>query len=94
MNDDPEINELIFLVNLMKSKANGTASDLQVGDLVRTRITDGFRKGTDPRYSGHIHTVMKINGNKCLHVECLLIPVRRRSKTTFKKHVFVRVYLY
>jgi hypothetical protein len=83
MNDDPEINELIFLVNLLKSKENGTASDLQVGDLVRTRITEGFRKGTDPRYSGHIHTVMKINGNniildndkKYIRINLLKVPI-------------------
>ena len=83
MNDDPEINELIFLVNLLKSKENGTASDLEVGDLVRTRITEGFRKGTDPRYSGHIHTVMKINGNniildnekKYIRINLLKVPI-------------------
>ena len=83
MNDDTETNELIFLVNLLKSKENGTASDLKVGDLVRTRITDGFRKGTDPRYSGHIHTVLKINGNniildnekKYIRINLLKVPI-------------------
>ena len=83
MNDDPEINELIFLVNLMKSKENGTSSDLAIGDLVRTRITEGFRKGTDPRYSGHIHTVIMINGNniildnnkKYIRINLLKVPI-------------------
>ena len=83
MNDEPELNELVFLINLMKSKENGTASDLAVGDLVRTRITEGFRKGTDPRYSGHIHTVLMINGNniildngkKYIRINLLKVPV-------------------
>ena len=66
MSDEPNINQYLFLVNLMKSQQNKTASDLSIGDKVRLRIGNQFQKGTDPRYSGKIHTVKEIYGNNIL----------------------------
>jgi hypothetical protein len=89
MNDDKDINELLFLINLLKSQKNNTGSDLSIGDLVRTRITDGFRKGTDPRYSGEVFEVKEINGKniildndkKYVRINLLKVPAGTVSDT-------------
>ena len=66
MTDDTKINQYLFLVNLMKSQRNGAASDLAIGDKVRIRIGNAFTKGTDPRYSGKVHTVKEVYGSNVL----------------------------
>ena len=65
-NDDALINEYIVLVNMFKSEMNGTATDLKIGDSVRIKISDGFLKGTDPRYGGKVHTVKEIYGKNMI----------------------------
>ena len=66
MNNDPQINQYIFLLNLYKSQQNSTSSDLVIGDSVRLKLSDGFAKGTDPRYSGKVHKVKEIYGKNIM----------------------------
>ena len=86
-NDDSLINELILVANLFKSEANGTATDLKVGDSVRIKISDGFIKGTDPRYGGKVHIVKEIygknmildNDKKYIRAQLLQVPANSVS---------------
>jgi len=66
INNDPKINQYLYLVNLMKAQQNNNASDLVIGDKVRIRIGNQFSKGTDPRYSGKIYSIKEIYGNNVL----------------------------
>ena len=66
MSNDPKINQYVYLVNSMKAQQNGNASDLVIGDKVRIRIGNQFSKGTDPRYSGKVHSIKEIYGNNIL----------------------------
>ena len=66
MSDNTELNQYLFQVNLIKSQQNSSASDLTIGDKVRIRIGDQFSKGTDPRFSGKVHSVKEIYGNNIL----------------------------
>ena len=82
MKNDKDINDFVMMINLMKSQQNATTSDLKVGDSVRLRITDGFRKGTDPRYGGTVHKINVIygrniildNGKKYIRANLLKVP--------------------
>ena len=82
MTNDTEINNLIMILNLAKSQQNATTTDLKVGDSVRIRISDGFRKGTDPRYGGTVHKINVIygrniildNGKKYIRANLLKVP--------------------
>jgi ribosomal protein L21E len=65
-NDDKGITDYIITINTIKSKYNITATDLKIGDSVRIKITDGFQKGTDPRYSGKVHTIKEIYGRNMI----------------------------
>jgi hypothetical protein len=86
-NDDELIHELILVANLFKSEANGTATDLKVGDSVRIKISDGFIKGTDPRYGGKVHVVKEIygknlildNDKKYIRAQLLQVPANSVS---------------
>jgi hypothetical protein len=66
MSDDPELNQYLFQVNLYKAQQIGSSSDLTIGDKVRIRIGNQFSKGTDPRYSGKVHSVKEVYGNNIL----------------------------
>ncbi len=65
-NDDKGITDYIITINTIKSKYNITATDLKIGDSVRIKITDGFQKGTDPRYSGKVHKIKEIYGRNMI----------------------------
>jgi hypothetical protein len=65
-NDDALINEYILLINLYKAEMNDTATDLKIGDSVRIKISDGFQKGTDPRYGAKVHIVKEIYGKNAI----------------------------
>ena len=86
-NDDAVINEYILVVNLFKAEMNGTATDLKIGDSVRIKITDGFIKGTDPRYSGKVYKVKEIysknlildNDKKYIRAQLLQVPANSVS---------------
>ena len=65
-NDDKGITDYIFTINTIKSKNNISATDLKIGDSVRIKITDGFQKGTDPRYSGKVHKIKEIYGRNMI----------------------------
>ena len=65
-NDDPEITQFILYVNILKSKQNASSTDLSIGDSVRIKISNGFLKGTDPRYGGKVHTVKEIYGKNLI----------------------------
>ena len=83
MTNDKEINDYIMIINLTKSQRNATTSDLSVGDSVRLRISDGFRKGTDPRYSGTVHKINVIYGRNIIldngkkYIRANLLKVRK-----------------
>ena len=66
MSDNPELNQYLFQINLSKSQQSGSSSDLTIGDKVRIRIGNQFSKGTDPRYSGKVHSVKEVYGNNIL----------------------------
>ena len=56
--------ESILKLNLEKQQANGTASDLKEGDVVRkTTMKTGIPKGTDRRWSDGMFRVTGTNGN-------------------------------
>ena len=67
---------------------NGTATDLKIGDSVRIKISDGFLKGTDPRYGGKVHTVKEIygrnmildNDKKYIRAQLLQVPANSVSR--------------
>jgi co-chaperonin GroES (HSP10) len=56
----------IVEINNVKRKYNKTVSDLQIGDKVRKQIQNIFTKGTDPRYSDEVYTVVKTSGKKVI----------------------------
>ena len=86
-NDDALINEYILLINLYKAEMNDTATDLKIGDSVRIKISDGFLKGTDPRYSGKVYKVKEIygknlildNDKKYIRAQLLQVPANSVS---------------
>ena len=93
MSEQPEINQYIFIINCIKSDSNAAASDLAIGDLVRIRISDGFRKGTDPRFSDKVHTVIEIYGkniildNKKKYIRANLLKVPAGSLSVEKPNI-------
>ena len=66
MNADPDLNQFIVDVNYYKSQFNTTTTDLKIGDSVRIKISDGFKKGTDPRYGAKVHIVKEIYGKNAI----------------------------
>ena len=66
MNADPDLNQFIVDVNYYKSQFNTTTTDLKIGDSVRIKISDGFQKGTDPRYGAKVHIVKEIYGKNAI----------------------------
>ena len=60
---EPKHAQEIRDINLEKDKENNTVSDLNVGDKVRKDILISdktINKGTDPRYSDKVYTVIKV----------------------------------
>lgn len=51
-------------INKMKVTNKTIKSEFEPMDNVRIKITDGFRKGTEPRYSDKIYTVIEVNGKR------------------------------
>jgi hypothetical protein len=86
-NNDEGITDYIFTINSIKSQYNKTATDLKVGDSVRIKISDGFIKGTDPRYGGKVHIVKEIygknmildNDKKYIRAQLLQVPANSVS---------------
>ena len=68
--DDVDKNDdnlsLVLEINQQKNKSNRTISDLIKGDLVRLRVKGDFRKGTEPKYSSKIYTVITVHGKRVL----------------------------
>jgi ribosomal protein L21E len=64
--EDKDANSFIVMVNSFKSQFNGAATDLKIGDKVRVKLSGDFQKGTDPRYSGKVHTVKEIYGKNII----------------------------
>jgi len=87
MSNDEGITDYIFTINTIKSQYNETATDLKVGDSVRIKISDGFIKGTDPRYGGKVHIVKEIygknmildNDKKYIRAQLLKVPANSVS---------------
>jgi hypothetical protein len=52
----------ILDINIIKNQKNKVVSDLEINDKVRIRLSSGFKKGTEPRWSDVIYTVIKVNG--------------------------------
>ena len=54
----------ILDLNVEKDKGNHTTTDLKPGDKVRTNVlkNDANSKGTDPKWSGKVHTVKETMG--------------------------------
>jgi len=86
--DDDAVNNYIFTINTIKSKYNKSATDLKIGDSVRIKLTDGFQKGTDPRYSGKVHIIKEIygrnmildNDKKYTRQQLLQVPANSKSE--------------
>ena len=53
-------------INRVKRKYNKTVSDLEAGDKVRKLITTVFTKGTDPRFTDEVYTVVRTSGKKVI----------------------------
>lgn len=51
-------------INKMKVVNKTVSSQFKPNDKVRIRITDGFRKGSEPRYSDKIFEVVAVNGKR------------------------------
>jgi len=62
--DDGDNQEAIVDVNIEKNPANHTTSHLKIGDKVRVNTiqNDANSKGTDPKWSGKVYDVQKIQG--------------------------------
>ena len=92
-NTDPDLNQFIVDVNYYKSRFNATSTDLIIGDSVRIKISDGFLKGTDPRYGGKVHTVKEIYGKNVIldndkkYVRSQLLKVPANSESVEKPNI-------
>jgi hypothetical protein len=92
-NTDPDLNQFIVDVNYYKSRFNATSTDLIIGDSVRIKISDGFLKGTDPRYGGKVHIVKEIYGKNVIldndkkYVRSQLLKVPANSVSEDKPNV-------
>jgi len=53
-------------INRVKRKYNKTVSDLQAGDKVRKLITTVFTKGSEPRFTDEVYTVVRTSGKKVI----------------------------
>ena len=93
MSEQPDINQYIFIINSIKSDSNASISDIVIGDLVRIRLTDGFRKGTDPRFSDKVHSVIEVYGrniildNKKKYIRANLLKVPVGSLSVEKPNI-------
>lgn len=54
----------IAIINRMKVTNKKIKSEFEPMDNVRIRIKDGFRKGSEPRYSDKIYSVIEVNGKR------------------------------
>ena len=92
-NDNPDLSQYILLLNTYKSQQNATSTDLIIGDSVRIKITDGFQKGTDPRYGSKVHIVKEIYGKNVIldndkkYVRSQLLKVPANSESIDKPNV-------
>ena len=55
---------IILDINIVKNRKNNTVSDLNIGDKVRKSLLFNEKniKGTDPKGSGKVFTVVKVYG--------------------------------
>jgi hypothetical protein len=94
MANNPTTNQILLDINMMKSKENNIASDLQIGDSVRYRIGNQNTKGTDPRFSQQVLSVKEIygkniildNDKKYIRLNLLKVPIG--SESTDTKNLF------
>jgi hypothetical protein len=86
----------IYDINYEKSFYNNITSDVEVNDKVRVKLTGGFRKGTEARYSDDVYTVTKVRGNTVtlnndtVYKRSSLLIVPRTTKTD-EKNVILKV---
>jgi hypothetical protein len=80
--EKPDNKEAILELNLEKNQHNKTVSDLQEGDKVRKTLLKSNFKGTDPRWSDEVFTVVETNrmtiylndGTKMKRTDLLKVP--------------------
>ena len=59
---EPKNNQVIYDINVSKSKKINMKSDLIIGDQVRLKITTKFTKSSDVQFSDHVYKVVEITG--------------------------------
>jgi len=59
---EPKNNQVIYDINVSKSKKTNMKSDLIIGDQVRLKITTKFTKSSDVQFSDHVYKVTNIEG--------------------------------
>ena len=86
----------IYDINYEKSLYNNAKSSIEVNDKVRVKLTGGFRKGTEARYSDDVYTVKKVRGNTItlnndtVYKRSSLLIVPKTTKTD-EKNVILKV---
>ena len=86
----------IYDINYEKSLYNNAKSSIEVNDKVRVKLTGGFRKGTEARYSDDVYTVKKVRGNTVtlnndtVYKRSSLLIVPKTTKTD-EKNVILKV---
>ncbi len=89
MMQEKENDEAIVNINIEKSKANNTVSELQPGDYVRKNIlfNESFSKGTDNKWSNKVFRVESAHGNriilndKSIYKTCNLLKVSEHARS-------------
>ena len=59
---EPKNNQIVYDLNVAKSKKTNMQSDLVIGDRVRLKISTKFTKSSDIQFSDHIYKVESIEG--------------------------------
>ncbi len=62
----PENNNILYDINVSKSKKTNMKSDLVLGDRVRLKITTKFTKSSDVQFSDHVYKIDAIEGGNIL----------------------------
>ena len=57
---EPKNNQIVYNLNVAKSKRTNMKSDLVINDRVRLKVTTKFTKSSDIHFSDHIYKVESI----------------------------------
>lgn len=85
---DPTNTEAILDININKNQKNKTVSDIKPDDKVRIRISGSFKKGTEPKWSDAVYSVVKVSGatirldNETRHKRNDLLQVPENSESS------------